>query len=321
MMKTLILTFLLGILNLTDFDKIAKINELKAQAEQAFKAKNYSVAIKKYTELVNDFEVKEDEVVLNLAHAYYQSNDTSAKKYYADLLQSPNKYISSVAYQQLGNLKMKSKQKSLENYKESLADFKNAIKADPKNEMARHNYEIVKKIVEKLTQEKQKQDQENKKDQKDKKDQDQDKKEDQKDQKQNQKDKQKQDQQKEQEKKEQEKKDQQQKEQEKKDQKDQKDQKKDGKKDEQKNGEQQKKEGKDGKKEKGEDGDEAEDQERKKEEQKKEATETRSKRLQEVNISPEQAKMILDAMKNNEVQYLQQNRKKGTKTDKGKPDW
>lgn len=298
---------------MSDFDKIARVNALKAEAEQAFKANNFSVAIKKYTELVKDLGVLDEEVKLNLAHALYQSKDTTSKTYYNELINSPNPYIASVANQQLGNLKMQAK--NLESYKESLAYFKNAIKADPKNEMARHNYEIVKKIIDKLNQEKQKQDQDKKNDQKD-----QDK-QDQKDQKQDQKDKQKQDQQKEQDKKEQEKKDQQQKEKEKNGEQP-KDQKKDGKKDEQKNGEQQKKEGKDGKKEKGEDGDETEDKERKKEEQKKEATETRSKRLQEVNISPEQAKMILDAMKNNEVQYLQQNRKKAvTRPDKGKPDW
>jgi hypothetical protein len=32
--------------------------------------------------------------------------------------------------------------------------------------------------------------------------------------------------------------------------------------------------------------------------------------------------MILEAMKNNEVQYLQQNKRKATKpNEKGKPDW
>ena len=41
-----------------------------------------------------------------------------------------------------------------------------------------------------------------------------------------------------------------------------------------------------------------------------------------MKISEEKAKMVLEAMKNQEIQYLQQNKRKATKPkDKGKPDW
>jgi Ca-activated chloride channel family protein len=44
--------------------------------------------------------------------------------------------------------------------------------------------------------------------------------------------------------------------------------------------------------------------------------------LEKMNLSPEKARMILDAMKNNEVQYLQQNKRKGKKKkEDDKPDW
>jgi hypothetical protein len=44
--------------------------------------------------------------------------------------------------------------------------------------------------------------------------------------------------------------------------------------------------------------------------------------LQSMNMSEEQAKNILDAMKSSEVQYLQQNQKRtNKKPEKGKPDW
>lgn len=47
-----------------------------------------------------------------------------------------------------------------------------------------------------------------------------------------------------------------------------------------------------------------------------------SDKLKEMNMSEEKAKMILEAMKNQEIQYLQQNKRKATKPkDKGKPDW
>jgi len=45
-------------------------------------------------------------------------------------------------------------------------------------------------------------------------------------------------------------------------------------------------------------------------------------RLQEMKITPEQAAQILDAMNSNELQYIQQNRKKATqRPQRGLPDW
>lgn len=45
-------------------------------------------------------------------------------------------------------------------------------------------------------------------------------------------------------------------------------------------------------------------------------------RLKDMNMSEEKAKMILEAMKNQEVQYLQQNKRKATRAkDRSKPDW
>jgi hypothetical protein len=44
--------------------------------------------------------------------------------------------------------------------------------------------------------------------------------------------------------------------------------------------------------------------------------------LEDMKISEEMAKKILEAMRNNEIQYLQQQRRKPTKPrDSGKPDW
>ncbi|GGZ31474.1 hypothetical protein GCM10007049_25800 [Echinicola pacifica] len=52
------------------------------------------------------------------------------------------------------------------------------------------------------------------------------------------------------------------------------------------------------------------------------AMEELKQKLQQMNISPQQAQQILDAMDNAELQYIQQTRKKPTKRpDKGLPDW
>ena len=120
---------------------------------------------------------------------------------------------------------------------------------------------------------------------------------------------------KEQQEKEQQKKEQQKKEQEQKEQKEQKDQQE--KKDQQSKEEKKDQEAKDKK------GGEQDNRENK--DNKNEKTENApqlSQKLQQMKMSEEKAKMILEAMKNQEIQYLQQNKRKATKPrDSGKPDW
>jgi outer membrane biosynthesis protein TonB len=68
-----------------------------------------------------------------------------------------------------------------------------------------------------------------------------------------------------------------------------------------------------GKPEKGEEGDKNENQKQ---------NPGLPEKLQEMNMTPEKAQMILDAMKTQEKQYIQQMRRKATKPkDRSKPDW
>jgi hypothetical protein len=132
------------------------------------------------------------------------------------------------------------------------------------------------------------------------------------------------DQKKDQDKKDQEKKDQEKKDQENKDDKN-KDQNKDQqKKDQDKKDQEQKdkdKEKKEQDKKEGKD-QEQKDQEENKEQDKKEVPPEVAKRLEQMKISEDKARMILEAMKNQETQYLQQNKRKATKSkDRTKPDW
>jgi hypothetical protein len=126
-----------------------------------------------------------------------------------------------------------------------------------------------------------------------------------------QKKKQEQEQKEEQEKKEQEQKEQEQKEQEEKE------------KQEKEEQEKQNKEKEDKEKKEDEKKDPQESDESKKDEQKeKQDPSLDKKKLEEMKISEEKARMILEAMKNQEKQYLQQNKRKATKAkDRTKPDW
>ncbi len=120
---------------------------------------------------------------------------------------------------------------------------------------------------------------------------------------------------KEQEEKEQEQKDQQKKEQEQKESEKKEGQDKEKKSDKEKSEEEQKKEEQQNKEEQQKDAEN-------KSEEKKETPPSVSEKLQQMKISEEKAKMLLEAMKNQEVQYLQQNKRKPTKPkEKGKPDW
>jgi tetratricopeptide (TPR) repeat protein len=275
---------------LTDPAKIGKINSLKAEAKDAYLKGDFKKAIQKYRYLVDSLQVQEDEVLFNLANAYFNLNDTvNAERNYQSITRSSKLPLRSKAQQQLGVLKNRQGK-----FEEALTHFKEAIKSDPSNEDARYNYELLKKkLEEKKKQEQQKQEQQNKDQNKEENKQDQ--------QKQDQQNKDKQDQ------KQDPKKDEQQKDQQNKDQQ-QKDQQKQNEKKEQ---EQKQKEEQ-----------QQEEEQQKKDEDKKDTPPSVSEKLKQMEMSEDKAKMILEAMKNQEIQYLQQNKRKATKPrDKGKPDW
>lgn len=280
-MKTIFyLCVLVFAINDFDIGKIAKINKLKDEAETAYTNKTFNVAINRYKQL-EELGVREEPLLLNLAHSYFHTKDTTnAISYYSKLLLSKDTYIKSVAHQQIGVIKATNK-----NYQDALKFFKESLKANPANEEARHNYELVKKLLEQ--QKKQQQQQQNQDKNKDKQQQEKE-----------QEEKKKQEQQQKQE------------------------QKQNEQGDKKENADKKEQEGKDDKKEDKKEGQKDEQSDKKGKEEEKESNEKRSQRLQQMNLTEEQAKTILDAMKSNEVQYLQQNKKKPTKKpEKGKPDW
>lgn len=154
MKSVLIIMLALSILS-TDPLRIRKVNKTKSEAKEAFHAGDYKTAVLKYRYLTDSLGVDEEEVKLNLAHALYLEKDTAnAFPLYQGLSSSPDKTIRSIANQQLGvmsNVRGK--------HQEALDQLKQALKADPQNESARYNYEMVKRKLD----EKKKQDEQNKK--------------------------------------------------------------------------------------------------------------------------------------------------------------
>ncbi len=258
--------------------EIAKINELKRDAELFFKQSNFQEAANNYIYLTDSLNVEDPEVMLNLAHCYYQMADSaSAKTAYQNVAALGVNEAKSIAYQQLGV--MAKKPESLE---ESLQLMKAAVKANPSNLDARYDYEVVKKLLEKQQEEQQ--------NQKNNEDQEQNEEEKQNEEEQNQEQQENQEQQQDQEK---EKGEQQQQE------------------------EQQEQEG-----EEGEEQEQQEEQEGEEGDEQQEQEATPKEKLEEMNISEEKARMILEAMRNNEIQYIQQQKRKATKRpESDKPDW
>jgi len=124
------------------FNKISKENTLKQQAEVAYKEGRYPDAITSLKILVDELSMHDEVAVLNLGHAYLGNKDLeNASKLYEKALLATDKKIKSVAAQQLGILSLQG-----DNDKEkALAFFKEALRANPNNTDARHNYELLKK--------------------------------------------------------------------------------------------------------------------------------------------------------------------------------
>ncbi len=274
-----------------DPGKIGKVNTAKSEARKAYLAGDFKTAIAQY-KLLDSLGVKEDEVTMNLAHSYFHLNDTvNAMNNYQSLTASSNPKFRSLASQQLGVMANRNGK-----YEEALNHFKSALRADPANEEARFNYEMVKKkLEEKKKKEEEQQKQQNKDEKKDEQKQDKDK------------------------------------DQDKKDDKDKKDQKNDDKKKDDKN-----KQDKEQKDKEQKDKDQKDKEKKDKEQKEKDEKENKDKdpkdkkdqppstsdKLKDMKMSEDKAKMVLEAMKNQEVQYLQQNKRKATKPkSKGKPDW
>lgn len=302
-MKLYLVAFVLLALDpIGKLDRVAKQNALKKEAKAAFMNEDYKTAIEKYSYLHDSLNVRDDNILLNLATAQYKVADSaSALSNYQKLTSSAHKNVQSIAYQQLGVMN-----NTPQKQQEALDYFKKALKADPTNEAARYNYELLKKLMKEQENQQDKQNKDDKnKDQQDKKEQE--KQEQEKDEKEQQ-EKEQQEQEKG-DKQDQEQKDQQQKDQQQKDQEQQEQSQEQQDTDEKKDKEQK-------------EGQTEQEQSEGKKDEKEEIPPSTYKKLQEMKISPEKAKMILEAMKNQEVQYIQQNKKKArTRAKNDKPDW
>lgn len=122
---------------------ISRINHYTQEAAVAYAQQDYVRSITAYEYILNDLEVQDDQIRLNLAHSYYRAGMlTKAQEQYQLLADNPSRFLRSIVHLQLGNVATSQKK-----YKHAVALFKQALEFDPTNENARYNFELLKKYL------------------------------------------------------------------------------------------------------------------------------------------------------------------------------
>jgi tetratricopeptide (TPR) repeat protein len=140
-MTTLILYGLLWLWDHRTFDSITKANERKVAAQKAYEEKNYKGAAALYNQIVYGSVFSEPAARLNLAHAYFQSEELdNALKQYQLLLKVDDPMIASIANSQAALIKVNNTDTAA-----ALGHLKKALMLEPGNDVARLNYIQLKK--------------------------------------------------------------------------------------------------------------------------------------------------------------------------------
>lgn len=111
------------------------------EAQEAYKQADFNKAVEGYRNISNNSLFTEPSARLNLAHTYFQLTQLqNAKRYYKRLAVVDNPWIASRAYSQLGVIEAIDKDTL-----EALRYFKEGLRKNPDNQIARFNYEYLKK--------------------------------------------------------------------------------------------------------------------------------------------------------------------------------
>lgn len=305
-------SFLFSLISITTvladgFNSIARSNSSLKKALEATKKKDFRQAVNAYEEALRENPDPSGQIHLNLAHACFQSGMMSkAKKNYETALPAlPNNNQKSAACLQLGNIFSKEK-----DYKAALEWYRKSLLFNPDSQKARLNYELAWRLQKQKDSEQKKSEPE--RDPKKKKDQNQSKQENEKQQQQDKKQNQEQNQQDSNQQKEQEKS---------------RGKNPQGREDEKGNSEdtqeqESRQKGKDAKESNPSDkGENAREKVKESNMDDPDAFRMDKKKLKESGLTEEQARNMLQAMRQSEVKYLQQKRFKGKSSSKEGRRW
>lgn len=141
-MKLLVALFVLLAFLDQNLTKISRTNQYIKEAQTAYSRKDFTTAIYFYHYLNDSMQVRDRAVRLNLAHAYFlRRNNKKAFKNYQPLLTKTNARTASVVNLQLGVMAVP------EDKLRALGYFKKSLILNPTNQEARYNYELLKKYL------------------------------------------------------------------------------------------------------------------------------------------------------------------------------
>lgn len=140
-MSLFLIYVLLWLWDNRSFDAINEANLARELAQQAYLDSDYEKASELYTKLISNFIFIDPLTRVNLAHTTYKSgNYKEAEKHYQLLAKSPSKKVSTIAQIQLGMTSLQQKDTAT-----ALVYLKDALKTNPSSEIARYNYEVLKR--------------------------------------------------------------------------------------------------------------------------------------------------------------------------------
>jgi tetratricopeptide (TPR) repeat protein len=139
--NSIIFYIFLWILDNSSFTKVNIRNQATEDAQKAYLQGNYSEAVSQYQLMSRQSFFTPPEVTLNLANSLFEVRDTlAARKKYAQLVSLKEPLLASTTYSQLGIILVTETDTA-----KALALFKEALILKPDNEIARFNYELLKR--------------------------------------------------------------------------------------------------------------------------------------------------------------------------------
>ncbi len=140
-MNSLIFYIFLWVIDNSSFAKVNIRNQAIKNAQIAYKYGDFKEASSEYQILASTSFFTPSEVTLNYAHALFENNDTvQARRKYAQLISIKEPTIASTTYSQLGIIFCAEKDTA-----QALTLFKEALILKPDNDLARFNYELLKR--------------------------------------------------------------------------------------------------------------------------------------------------------------------------------
>ncbi len=141
MLNQFVLYIFLWILDNGSFSKVNTRNRAKVEAMIAFRKKDYREAANQYFMLSKQSIFTPPEVSLNYAHALFEAKDTlAARQIYARLSGLKEAKLTSTTLVQLGLIFCNQQDTA-----KALTLFKKALVMMPENNIARFNYELLKR--------------------------------------------------------------------------------------------------------------------------------------------------------------------------------